>query len=161
MLNIVLLCLWFIAPLKHEFYVGLTEVEHNSKSHTLEVTVKIFRDDMERVIEEKSGINLQLGTPNQHAAADSLLFHYINQHLSIEVDGGKRKPDWVGHEADFDAVWMYIEIPNVQFMQRISVRNTLLFETFYDQSHIIKVKYDNEEEAGVVNRNKDRIEFRF
>jgi hypothetical protein len=161
MVNIVLLFLWFVAPFKHEFYVGLTELEHNSSSHTLEITVKIFRDDMERVIQEKSGINLQLGTQREHAQADSLLYNYLSGKLVIAVDGQKRKLRWIGKEADFDAVWMYVEIEAVQYLKQIAIRNTMLFETFYDQSHIIKVNYDNEKEAGVVNRNKDRIEFRF
>jgi hypothetical protein len=161
MLNIVLFWLLIIAPFKHEFYVGLTEVEHNSKSQTLEITVKIFRDDMEKAIEAKSGINLQLGTQREHAQADSLLYNYLSGKLEISVDGQKRKLRWIGKEADFDALWMYVEIEAVQYLKQIAIRNTLLFETFYDQSHIIKVNYDNEKEAGVVNRNKDRIEFRF
>jgi hypothetical protein len=116
---------------------------------------------MEKAIESKTGINPQLGTKTEHAHTDSLLFDYLTRNLSISVDGQKRKMRWIGKEADFDAVWMYLEVESVQYIHQIAIRNTMLYEVFYDQSHIIKVNYDNEKEAGVVNRNKDRIEFRF
>ena len=43
----------FLALL-HPFFVGVTEVQHNAKDKTLEVSVKLFAEDLEKTLDRKS-----------------------------------------------------------------------------------------------------------
>ncbi len=40
----------------HKFYVSLTEIRYNPVSERMEVSIRIFPDDMDRAMEEHFGI---------------------------------------------------------------------------------------------------------
>ncbi len=39
-------------PLSHPFYVSVTEISHNAKDKTLEISCKLFSSDFETVLEK-------------------------------------------------------------------------------------------------------------
>ncbi len=132
----------------HKFYVSLCMIDHNPETSALEITMKIFTDDLEYGITGSQDF-YGLGTSEEPADSDSLIFSYILENFKVNLDGNCMKLNYIGKEVEVDVTWIYIEIEKVEFIGRIEVSNNMLTELFDDQINIVNVKY-NEETRGLL-----------
>ncbi len=133
----VILCSGFY--IHHEFYVSLAEIRYNPKTECMEVSLRIFPDDMDRVLEERWGITTSLVTELEHPAADSLVESYLADHFQIELDGTRLPLTYLGKEAESDVMWCYLESEPIGRPAEIMVYNSLLTEVFEGQVNITQV----------------------
>ena len=141
--------------LMHKFYVSLSEIRYNTETERFEVSMRIFPDDLDRVLLERSGIHTQLATEMEHKSADSLLMVYLLEDFSIEVNGALLELDYLGNEPESDAIWCYMESSKVVAPESITVRNAILTEYFPDQVNIIQVYYGKWNKGLLLNRNEN------
>ncbi len=123
----------------HEFYVSLAEIRYNTESEALEVSLRIFPDDMDRALETHYGIISNLATEIEHPLADSLLEIYLNELFKIELDGKSTPLSYLGKEAESDVMWCYMESGPVALPCEIIVNNSILTEIYEDQVNITQV----------------------
>lgn len=142
------------AWLMHKFYVSLSEIRYNAETERFEVSMRIFPDDLDRALLERSGIHTQLATELEHKRADSLLMVYILEDFSIQVDGKKIELDYLGKEPESDAIWCYLESSKVVALGTITVRNEILTEYLLDQINIIQVYHGKWNKGLMLNRNQ-------
>lgn len=135
LIAILLLGSWML----HKFYVSLTEIRYNSESERLEVSMRIFPDDLDLAFEKQFGINPHLVTELEHTKADSLIQEYLKVHFAIEVNGDPVILTYLGKEAEADAIWCYLESETIKYPGSILVRNSILTDEFKDQVNIIQV----------------------
>jgi len=124
---------------KHEFYISLSEVRYNLESECYELSLRIFPDDMDRVLEVHNGIRTQLVTELEHALADSLLADYLLNVFLLVSNGDRVKLTYLGKEAEADVMWCYMESEALDEPSRIGVDNALLCEVFEDQVNVVQV----------------------
>jgi len=122
----------------HKFYVSLCQVDHNQETGALEITMKIFTDDLEYAI-TGSSVFYGLGTEHESPEADSILYRYILRNFHIKVDGTLRNPVYIGKEVELDVTWCYIEIEEVGDFKTLEITNKMLTELFEDQANIVNV----------------------
>ena len=140
--------------LMHEFYVSLTEVRFNTQSSRFEVSIRIFPDDLDRALLERSGLHTQLATELEHKEADSLLMVYLLEDFTLQADGEEIVLNYLGKEAESDAIWCYLESSKVAEPKSITVQNTLLTEYFPDQVNIIQVYHGKWNKGLMLNRQE-------
>ena len=72
----------------HDFHLSKADLHYRSDLQSLEYTVHLFIDDLEKAINEDYGIDsLFLFTQKEPISSDSIIAMYINDHLKIQVDG--------------------------------------------------------------------------
>lgn len=145
----------------HKFYVSLVQMDYNEKNSSLEITMKIFTDDLENAIKERNGLLLKLGTPEEIAETDSVLSAYITENFRLSLNGKELKYQYLGKEVDLDVTWCYLEVTGIPSITEIEITDKMLTELFEGQSNLIKIKYKNKESAALLNRDRstDRIKF--
>jgi hypothetical protein len=144
----------FMAFSLHKFYVSLVQMDYNEKNSSFEITMKIFTDDLENALKERSGLLLKLGTPDELPATDSILSAYISENFRLDVNGKELKYQYLGKEVELDVTWCYLEVSGVHSVEKIKVTDRMLTELFENQSNLIKIKYRDKESAALLNRNK-------
>lgn len=142
--------------LMHKFYVSLTEIRYNEKTERFEVSMRIFPDDLDLALLERSGIHTQLATELEHEMADSLLMIYLLEDFKLRVNGKELKLNYLGKEPESDAIWCYLESPNTAAPDSITILNTILTEYFPDQVNIIQVYSGKWNKGLLLNRDDYR-----
>jgi hypothetical protein len=128
----------------HEHYVGITTIEYNSESKSLEIAIQLTGHDVEFAVEKMGYGELKLGSKNENRMADNILFKYVKQNFGIQADGTKCNLHWVGKEIGADDIlWLYVEIQGVNKPKRLYVYNKLLLEYFPAQQNITHIKIAN------------------
>lgn len=130
---------WF-----HPLHVSISELELSAKSGSLHISHRIFIDDLEAAIKEKSGKRVDLSTQKEAALAQALVGEYIQQHFNLKIDGKPVKPAYLGYEVEDEAIWAYMEVPKVRKLSSITVHNSLFFNRFNDQTNLVNVKVGKE-----------------
>ena len=138
----------------HEFYVSLTEIRYNPESERMEVSLRIFPNDMDQALMDHYGIASALLTELEPPAADSLLEIYLQELFRIELDGAALPLSYLGKEAESDVMWCYMESNVVKKPHKILVNNAILTELFEDQVNIIQV-YVGKWNRGMLLRKED------
>jgi hypothetical protein len=138
----VVLCLFLTGaavPSRHPLYISVTEIKHNVKDRILEVSCKVFTNDMETVLEKMSGGRVDLSAAATKAASDKLIDAYVEKHLRLKVDGKPVLLHFVGSEQENDGTWSYFQVNEVPAVKRIDVVDELLYDSFNQQINIMHV----------------------
>jgi hypothetical protein len=162
---IIFTCILFTAsaftfPI-HKFYLSLTEVRVDTKKQTLDVSSKLFTDDLEDALFKKYGKRVDLGTSSKNKDVQSLIHKYILENFKISVAGTAINLTFVGFETEADATWCYLESVPFYSKGKIRIANTLLYDYIPEQSNIINFYWDNEEKSAKLVNPEKITEFDF
>lgn len=124
----------------HPFHVSTTEINHNEKDKTLEISCRIFIDDFESALEKQFKTKADLSKEEMKTAMDTLVKKYILDHLKIKPDNRSAALNYVGFEKESDAAWVYLQVDNIASVKKLEIVNSILFDLFDDQMSIIHVK---------------------
>ena len=116
------LCFILIANL-HAFHVSVSEVYHNSKTQSLEISMKIFIDDLELAIQSQGTPQFKLGQNNEVETNNSILKDYITDRFKIEINSNPLELEMVGYEVDDNAVLCYFETKKIKVIKTKLNRN--------------------------------------
>ena len=141
MAMIVHILLIFVTWLAHPFHVSVCDVEFNDKTKSLEISQRIFLDDLEEALRKKSGwTTLDVVNPSDKKRFDALMKEFVIENLSLEINNKPVKLSYLGHELESDAIWCYLEVTGVNNLTTIGVENSVLIDTFPDQVNLVHVK---------------------
>ncbi len=148
--------------LLHPLHISVTEIEYNGKVKSLQIISRIFVDDLETAIRaEKNLPNLDILNPKNSLKTESLLADYLKAHLKIRLDGNERPLNFLGYEEEGFAFVCYIEIENVVSFKEMEVENTIITDTYDDQSNLVHVKYQGPVKSARLMRDKPSEKFNF
>lgn len=121
----------------HPLYITVTDIDHNARDKTLEISCKMFTNDFEAALEKTTHTKVDLSDPKNKTNTDKLIADYITKHLIIKVDGHPVTLQFVGSEKESDGTWSYFQVNNVPTVKKLEVNNTLLYESFSQEINIM------------------------
>ncbi|OYU65191.1 MAG: hypothetical protein CFE22_15040 [Cytophagaceae bacterium BCCC1] len=132
---------------KHDFHTSLTEINFNPKTGSLELSVRVFTDDLELTLTNfNKGKLVKIEDPE--ATVDPLIEQYIRKNLALispdkEVKFGK----FYGKEKEADATWIYLEIFDCKQLKNFTLYNTIMQEMFEDQTNLVNIIYPSQKKT--------------
>ncbi len=123
----------------HPIFVSVTEIEHNAKAKTLEISCKIFTDDFEKTLRAAYKTHVDLLDPEIKPAMDKLVNDYVQKHLKIAVDGKQASLKYLGYEKIEEGIYSYFQADNIPSVKKIEVTDDVLFEFNEQQMSIVHV----------------------
>lgn len=126
----------------HPFYVGVVEVAHNKGAATLELSCKLFAEDIEAALEQQYKTSLDLTQSQQKATIDRLLADYVQKHLLVQAGGRAQPLRFLGFEQETESLYCYFEASGVRTVKTVVLRNSLLYDLTDKQVNIMHVVVD-------------------
>ncbi len=154
-------CLGLNEPGFHPIYVSVTEIEHNAKDKSLEISCRIFTDDFEKTLRKTTHITVDLLSPKDKNAMDKLVSRYVQQHLKIMIEGKAVSLKYIGYEQVEEAIESYYQVPDIPSVKNITVQDNLLFEYSPQQISIIHVTVNGNRKSTKLNQPEDQVNFWF
>lgn len=137
---------WLVILL-HPLYITVTEINHNGKDKTLEISCKMFTNDFEAVLEKTSHVKVDLSDAKKKAANDKLIADYVEKHLQLKVDGRPVSMHFIGSEKEEDGTWSYFQVDNIPSVKKLDVNNNLLYDGFNQEINIMHVSAGGEKKS--------------
>lgn len=121
----------------HPFYIAVTEINHNAKEKSLEISIKVFAEDLEQTLGKSSHQSFDLANEKQKPMLDKLVADYFNKNLSVSVDGKPQKLSYLGFEKDKESAYCYLQVDNIATVKRLDITNSVLQDFTNSQINII------------------------
>lgn len=158
---VILLVLPLFAFTMHKYYVSLCEIEYLKEKQSIQITLGVFIEDLEFILNKNSGKQLNLGSKTEVGNIDDHYKKYLNDHLLISVNGKNQPYKFIGKEYDGDIVRFYLEINNIKELKSIEVTNNILINEFDNQKNIVKIKVKDFNKTFYLNKSNDKSLLKF
>lgn len=145
----------------HPIFVSVTEISHNAKEKTLEISCRIFTDDFEQALRKTTNIKIDLLKPADKAAMDKLVNDYVQKHLRLWVGGKQVSFKYLGYEQDEEAVQSYFQAGPVAEVRSIRVQDDILFEEKPQQMNLLHITVNGNRKSTRLNNPDDEVSFDF
>lgn len=149
------------AVIAHPIYVSVTEIEHNAADKTLEISCKIFTDDLEKTLREVSKVHIDLINPTDKKMMEKMLSDYVSKHLLINANGKNQQLKFKGYEQIEEAIYSYYEVDNIPVLKNITVTDNILFEYKSEQMSLLHVIVNGERKSTRLINPVDKVSFEF
>lgn len=136
----------FLLLLIHPFYVSITDINLNNKTNVIEISTKIFSDDLENGIFSNSKLKIDIIHPKNKEQANVLVANYLKKHLIIRINNQLIPLKFIGYEISDAAVWCYLETEKVNKISVLEIKNDVLIGLHPTQNNILNVKIGGKEE---------------
>ncbi|KOS06516.1 hypothetical protein AM493_11090 [Flavobacterium akiainvivens] len=124
----------------HKFYVSVWQLEHKPEKQTLQITGRIFIDDLDKLLETKYGKKFYLATDREIAETTATVTKYIADKMTVKVNGKAQALTFLAKEVEDDVLLCYLTVPAPKKVTSVEVRNTLLQDLFAEQQNITHIK---------------------
>lgn len=138
---LLVLCLGF----DHPWHATTLDLEYNRDTETLQGVLYVFTDDLEAALRKANqNIQLHLGEEDENTElVDSLIIDYLKDHLKIQLNNNRIPVQYIGHVGDYAEMELYLEYPTGNISGALQMQNTMFFELFQDQRHLINLDVNN------------------
>ncbi len=151
----VTLGLFTMSFAKHEEYYSLTNIQYKENEKSLQITMRLFVDDLENTLKKNYKKDFELNTEREAKDSNSLIERYIKTKFELIVEGKTQNYIFVGKEYEKDMIYIYMEIKNVAPFKTIKIRNATLIDVFPTQENIVKVKAFGTYRSLILNSNSE------
>ena len=148
MLKIILLLFFPLSIVLHDFHITHTTLHYNSDLETIEITIKVPIEDLERSLESKDSEKLRIGTEKENQSVNKKIENYFIDRLKIYTNNKKSNFNWIGKELhnNLHDIYLYFEIPNCNKhgkIESIKLTNTIFLETVSHQNNIVLIEFNS------------------
>ena len=140
---LISICLhYYIVFALHPYHVSVCEILHNEKNSTLEITMKMFADDLEVALQAYDQTAMRWDVQVDPDGFNTVLKAYLEEKFAVWIDDRKLSIRFLGAELDADVLWCFMEISEVQALQSVRIYNAVIMEYYSDQLNLVHVESD-------------------
>ncbi|MEP6845734.1 MAG: DUF6702 family protein [Panacibacter sp.] len=147
--------------LVHPFFVSMTDINYNDHTKSLEISVRIFTDDLENALRKYHTGKIDILHPADKDQMNAYVNEYIQQHLQLKINDKTAELSFVGYEEQSESIWSYLEVKNIDKVNNVNIVNSLLHDYNTNQINMMHIKVKDNEQSDKLNYPATTALFKF
>lgn len=131
----------------HKFYVGIYQVNYVAKKKEIQITTRIFIDDLEKALEAKYKKKIYLATPKEISETNGFIKSYLDEKFHLKVNTSVKNLKFLGKETEDNVLICYLTTPVSEKIKSIEIVNSVLTEMYSEQQNIIHVNINGNKKS--------------
>ncbi|CAM3535157.1 hypothetical protein FSS13T_03810 [Flavobacterium saliperosum S13] len=131
----------------HKFYVGIYQIHYVANKKEVQVTARIFIDDLEKALEAKHKKKIYLSTPKEIAETNGFIKSYLSEKMQIKVNSSVKDLKFLGKETEDNVLICYLTTPVPEKIKSIEIVNSVLTEIFSEQQNIVHININGNKKS--------------
>jgi hypothetical protein len=119
--------------------MAVYQVNYAPEKKMLQITSRIFVDDLNKALEKKYNKKLNLGSEKESPEEILLLKKYFLEKFSVKVNGQSKTINFLSKELEGDVLVCYCSIKEITKINSIEIANTILIDWNSEQQNITHV----------------------
>lgn len=120
--------------------MGVFQVSYSTEKKMIQITSRIFVDDLNKGIEKKYNKKTFLATDKETQADIDLLKRYLSENFNIKINGQLKPITFLSKELESDDVLVcYSRITAVEKFKVLEISNTVLVDWNAEQQNITHI----------------------
>ena len=145
----------------HPFFVSVIEINHNQKEATVEISVRVFTEDLEKTLQKYTTGKVDIINPPDKVFLEKQISIYLSQKLKLRINGQPVTLHYIGHEIQQESVWSYLEVSNIPEVKKVEVDCSILYDFEKSQTNIFHIKSKGMEKSYKLDNPKTNTVFDF
>ncbi len=148
-----------LLSLIHPFFVSVIDMKHNAKDKNLEVSVRVFIDDVEAVLKKNYNSTVDLSKSTKDAAVNNFIAKYIQSKLQLTINGKQQTIKYIGYEIQKESAWIYVEVNDIVSINSMSIKCNFLYDYQTKQTNIFNIKANGVEKNYKLDFPNETVSF--
>ena len=124
----------------HKFYMGVFQVNYAAEKKMIQITSRIFIDDLNNGMEKKYHKKTFVGTDKETPEDVELLKKYLSENFTIKINGQPKVINFLSKEIESDDVLVcYSRIKDVDKFKALEISNAILVDWNAEQQNITHI----------------------
>ncbi len=146
----------------HPVHFSVVNMEFNEQNQAFDISIKLFADDFEKIVNKNYNVVLNLGKENQLKDCNNYIDRYVKKNFVVVFDkkavSKKMTQKKVIVKSKEKSVWLYYELQSKK-PHKVLVRNTLMNDLYNDQKNLFIFTYNKFQEAKKFEKNDTDLQF--
>ena len=131
----------------HKFYVSVTQIDYVPSKKRIEITHRIFIDDLEKALEKKYKRKVYLTSKKELPEAETLIKDYLKENVKISINKKAQNLEFLAREVEGDVLILYTKIAVSKKINTFEIYNSLLTEVYADQQNIVHTNINSNKKS--------------
>lgn len=127
--------------------MAVYQVNYAPEKKMLQITSRIFVDDLNKALEKKYNKKLYLGSEKESPEEMLLLKKYFLEKFSVKVNGQTKTVNFLSKELDGDILVCYCNVKEINKINSIEIFNSVLIDWNAEQQNITHVTVLGDKES--------------
>lgn len=123
----------------HKFYVSVTQIDYVPNKKRIEITHRIFIDDLEKALEKKYNKKVYLTSTKELSDAEALIKNYLKENIKVSINKKSQEIVYLAREVEGDVLIFYTKIAISKKINTFEIFNSLLIDIYKEQQNIVHV----------------------
>lgn len=138
----------------HKFYVSVTQCDYVPSQKSLQITIRIFMDDLQEEINFLKTEKIELATEREPKNVNEIYKKYLERNLQFFVNGHLKKFEYIGKKYKGNTAIFFLEITSIEKIAYLKLKNTILIQTIKQQKNIVQTKIYNQKKSFVFSKDE-------
>lgn len=121
----------------HKFYVSIYQVNYVAEKKMVQITARIFVDDLNKMLSDKYKINATLGEKVESETDITVLKKYLSENLTIAINGKGKPINFISKELEGNVLICYLSVKEVPKIKMLEIENKVLLGLNDEQQNIV------------------------
>ncbi|WP_298304646.1 MULTISPECIES: DUF6702 family protein [Flavobacterium] len=131
----------------HKFYVSIYQVNYAPKKKMIQITSRLFIDDVNDALEKKFKKRTYFALENETPEDEVFLKKYFAEKFIIKVNGVSKTLNYLSKDIDGNVVICYFSIKDLPKISSVAIENSALMELNEEQQNIIQANINGEKQS--------------
>ncbi|WP_309641899.1 DUF6702 family protein [Flavobacterium sp.] len=131
----------------HKFYISIYQINYVAPKKRVEITTRIFIDDLNKALQLKYTKTTHIGEPTETPEDVAFMNQYLAEHFTIKINGTKKPFVFVSKELENNVVIGYYKINDIAKVTSLDIKNTSLMDMFSDQQNVIQTTCNGKKQS--------------
>lgn len=127
----------------HKFYVGVFQIDYFKEKKAVQITARLFIDDLEKALYKKHNKHIYITTKYEIAEANTLIANYLSEKLKIKINNKSQSLQFLTKEQEDNIVICYLKIPFKDNIKDLEITNTVLSDIFKEQQNLVHLNLNS------------------
>lgn len=131
----------------HKFYTSIYQINYVPQKKMIQITSRIFIDDLNDAIEKRYHSKSYIGTDKETPKDVEAMQKYLAEKFSLKVNGVLKPMDFRSKEVEANVLICYFRITEISKITKLEIINSALMELNSDQQNIIQANISGEKQS--------------
>ena len=131
----------------HKFYTAIFKIDFNENKKRIEVTTRIFVDDLNTAISKKYNRKMFLNSDKETEQDVAFLKKYLAEKINLKVNGKMQTMRFLSKEVEENVLICYFNCDAITKVKSFEITNTVLTEIYEDQQNIVQLNINSKKQT--------------
>lgn len=143
---LTLLLASLMSVMVHKFYVSIYQVNYAQDKKMIQITSRIFVDDLNAILKEKYNKRTLLGETKESVEDIALMKKYLAENFILKLNGQVKPIHFLSKEMEGNVLICYYNIKDVSKIKSLEIQSTVLLDFTDEQQNIVHTSiYDKKQ----------------